>query len=810
MVILERDDLLARLGAEWQRARDGGGRLVLIEGEAGIGKTTLLRAFAQSMEADALTCWGACDALLTPRALGPLEDIAAGLGGELRRLLEHGVDRHRLFVAFVDRLAEQPTLVIIEDLHWADAATLDLLRYCGRRITRTHSLLVASLRSDELVPAHPLRAVLGDLATSGALRLAPQPLSAAAVQALCGERVIDAAELHRKTAGNPFFVTEVLAADGDGVPAVVQDAVFARTARLSASGRAVLDAAAVAGPRVELWLLQALTAAESASIEECLATGVLRADGPTFAFRHELARQALLQAMTPTRSSSLHRLVLQALLSRTGSQQGFAPDAARLSHHADAAGDAEAVLHWSPLAAREAAARGAHRQAAEHWARAIAHAPAGVARAPLLDEQTSELQISGSLEQAIAARRQAARLWREAGQAGPAAISLARLATLLVLAGRNSESEEALREARSLVVAADTTAATSTTAAAMAVQRAAAGLRMLSHDCEEAIALARPVLAYAEQANDRASVVQLGITLGVAELSLGHVDEGLAQFEHALAVAEAIPSDFSIGQVLTNLGAGCADVMQLDRAEAALRRGITFCAERDLDAMQMYQLSWLAHVHLWRGRWDEAADAAQKVMGDTRAATIARIMALVALGRLRARRGDPGVWHALDEARELARATGAVQRIAPTQAARAEAAWLEGRDADAASEAAEAMPLALAKRLPHHIAELALWSRRSGAQSVLPPECARHPAAMEAAGGWRAAADAWHALGCPYEAARALADGNESAQREALATFERLAARPMVERVRRHLRAAGVRGLPRGPRSITSARTRQA
>jgi DNA-binding CsgD family transcriptional regulator len=208
-------------------------------------------------------------------------------------------------------------------------------------------------------------------------------------------------------------------------------------------------------------------------------------------------------------------------------------------------------------------------------------------------------------------------------------------------------------------------------------------------------------------------------------------------------------------------------------------------------------------VRTLQGRWNDAAGAAHEVIGERRATTIARIMALIALGKLRARRGDPGVWTALDEARDLACGTGTLQRIAPMHAARAEAAWLEGRVEDVAREAAACLPLALEKRQAGFAAELLLWCRRGGVEAAIPAFCEQHPCALEAAGRWQEAAQAWHALGCPFEAARAAADGDENAQREALAAFESLGARPMAERVRRNLRSAGVRGLPRGPRSST-------
>jgi DNA-binding CsgD family transcriptional regulator len=793
MTLLERDGLLAQLRAQWSAACAGPGRLVFVEGEAGIGKSTLLRSFAQSMHGDAPVHWGACEALLTPRPLGALDDIALSCRGELRVRLAGGGERHRRFVAFVELLAEQPSLAVLEDVHWADEATLDLLRYAGRRIERTRSLLVASFRSDELVPTHPLRAVLGDLATHCALRMALPPLSLAALQALCSERGVDALELHRRTAGNPFFVTEVLAAGARGVPATVQDAVLARAARLLPSARAVLDAAAVAGPRIEPWLLQALTAAESAAVEECLATGVLRADDTSYSFRHELARQAVLQAMTPTRSMSLHRMVLDALVAAPSTAAG----AARLAHHADAAGDAPAVRHWAPVAAREAAAHGAHRQAAEHLAAALKHTEAHAERAALLDEYAAELQMSGGLDIALAALREAAQAWRAHGDSGRAAVSLARLAGLFVLAARNAEGEAALREARALI-GPDTH-----TPAALAVQASAAAVRVLDRDCDEAIALATPVLAEAERTSDSGAMVRCLMTIGVALFGSGRIDQGIAHLERSLALAEASHNDRAVGQALANLGSGCGEFLMLDRAEGYLQRGIAYCAERDLDAPRLYQVAWLALVRMLQGRWDDAATAAHEVIGERRATTIARIMALIALGRLRARRGDPGVWAALDEARDLALRTGTVQRIAPMHAARAEAAWLEGRSDETAREAAAGLPLALAKHQAGFAAELLFWCRRRDAQTEIPAFCAQHPCALEAAGRWQEAAQAWRALGCPFETARALADGDEAAQREALAAFEWLGARPMVERVRRRLRAAGVRGLRRGPRSST-------
>lgn len=447
MTLLEREELLGTLRSQRARASASSGCLVFVEGEAGVGKTSLLREFAQSVREEAPVYWGACDAMHTPRPLVALEDIAAEASPAMQVLLDPSQDRHRLFVAFLDLLAQRPCLAVIEDVHWADDATLDLLRYAGRRIARTRSLLIASYRSDEMVPSHPLRGVLGDLATTGALRLAVQPLSLPAVRLLAAGLPLDAVDLYGKTQGNPFFVTEILAVSGSGVPATVEDAVLARAARLSRPGRAVLDAAAVAGPRVETWLLQELTQTDAQSLDECLATGVLCAGGGSFSFRHELAREAVLQAMPAMRLTHLHLLTFQALTSA----QDFPADPARLALHADAAGHRDGVLRWAPQAAALSARRGAHRQAARHWSQGLAHVGAGVERATMLDAYAVELHMSVSVEEAITARGEAARLWCEQGRVGNAAISLARQSLLFMYSGRIQEGKRAVCDACTLV-----------------------------------------------------------------------------------------------------------------------------------------------------------------------------------------------------------------------------------------------------------------------------------------------------------------------------------------------------------------------
>ena len=364
MELLERASFLRTLGGYASDARNGDGRLVLVSGESGIGKTVLLETFQRQISKDRWL-WGACDGLLTPRPLGPLFDIASQAGGELAALCNGGAARDRLFTAFLAEISSPVlTVAVIEDVHWADEATLDLLSFAGRRLGRTRVLLLATYRDDELADDHPLRRVLGDLATQRAIRrMRLPPLSQEAVRALAGERDVDVGELYRVTGGNPFYVSEIVEAGWPAVPPTVRDVVAARLVRLSTATRRAVETAAVTGTRVDLPLLTSVL--EASSVDECLATGILVADESGVRFRHELVRRAVEAGIPPYRQTELHARLLAALEERGGA------DPALLAHHAEGAGNEKAVLRHAPEAARRSAALGAHREAAAQYERAL-------------------------------------------------------------------------------------------------------------------------------------------------------------------------------------------------------------------------------------------------------------------------------------------------------------------------------------------------------------------------------------------------------------------------------------------------------
>jgi DNA-binding CsgD family transcriptional regulator/tetratricopeptide (TPR) repeat protein len=793
--LLERELELAALGEHLGAMRESArGRVVLVGGEAGVGKTTLLRRFSDESADVAAILWGACDVLFTPRPLGPFLDIAEVAGGELDELVHSDAKPYEVASALIRELrARSPSVVVLEDVHDADEATLDVLRLLARRTETVPALVLVSYRDDELDRTHPFRLVLGELAASqGVHRLKLAPLSATAVTALAEPRGIDGDDLYRTTSGNPFFVTEVLEAGAAEIPQTVRDAVLARAARLSPAARAVVDAVSVVPPQAELWLLESLVDTAGDGLEECLSSGILISAPAGVAFRHELARLAIEDSMPPNRRIELHRRALAALEdSRDGD-----PDLARLAHHAEAAGDAKAVLEFAPPAAARAASLGASREAAAQYARALRFSE-GLdlpGRGDLLDRLAYACYVIGDIDGALDAQQRALECHRELGDARREGDSLWSLSRLLRYVGRIEEAMDVGRLAVSVLEPLP-----SGHEAAMAYCNLS-HLFMHLEQADATIAWGTRALELAEQIDDpEARVYALANIGNIEQLTDG---TGVAKLEQSLELAMRFGLDEHAGRAFLGFSWWLPRGRAYADADPYLERGIEYCTERGLDLWRLFQLAARARGELDRGRWDEAVDSAMLVLRDPRTAPVPRISALAVLGLVRARRGDPDVWPPLDEAWQLAEPTGELQRVEPAAAAYVEAAWLEGRSGRAAEVAATALDLAVRRGAPWIVGEFASWLSRAGVDREVP--VSSEPWSAQLAQDWQRAAELWTALDSPYEAALALTDAeDEEAVREGLGGLQRLGAQATAARVTRRLRERGVRGVPRGPRAAT-------
>jgi DNA-binding CsgD family transcriptional regulator/tetratricopeptide (TPR) repeat protein len=851
--LLERGDQIGALRESVRRvAQRSRGGVVLVPGEAGIGKTALIRHFCDDAGTPVRVFRTACDPLFTPRPLGPLLELADAMTGAQRangelfgQIASAGAAFDVATVLLRELRKAAPVVVVIEDVHWADEATLDVIRLLARRADSVPLLLLLSYRDDQLERTHPLRIVVGELSEAGRVlsRLALPGLSRAAVAVLTRQTDVDPVRLHERTAGNPFFVTEVLGAPADGIPHSVRDAVLARAARLSGPARDLLDAAAVVPGQAETWLLEALHPAAIGSLDDCVGSGMLTASPGRIRFRHEIARLVIEESLTPGLRTALHRRVLSVL-----EKNEDAAGPARLAHHAEAAGDDLAVLRHASAAGEAAAAAGAHREAARLYTRALAVADRlpDLDRAGLLERYAKEAHFAtlgtNAGPEPTAALQDALDIYRARGDLMGQGRTLRLLAMQLGGEGKVAESYAVSLEGATI-------------------------LERMPPSPELALTYVNLAAHYGimrdPQAHECAlKAISLGERTGCAEAVYGGLDlvgcihiiagdlTGVAELERGRDLAERHRDYFRAGNSHLNLCWMLALRHEWLLAGRFLDPAVTFCLEHGQEPRVTQLRSLQMESLLARGLWDEAVAAADPLLGAPDGPPpVTRCRALTVLGTVRARRGQPGYWPLLDEAADLAMRTEmAYHHQAPVAAARAEAAWLEGRHAAAIAEAERPEPAALL-RDPFAALDLAWWRLRAYAaagEAAGEAGCAdggvvgggaggaadgaaagaADGAAAGAAGGAAGGAVAelpdpyrmlmsgdragaaswWRERGQPYEAALAsVGSGDADALRQAIEVLRGLGAQPAMAVAARELRGLGERYLPRQPRAATSA-----
>lgn len=810
-VVLERDAELATFLDAADAAAGGSGSVVLVSGEAGIGKSSLVAAVRRALPSGARVLVGRCDDLTTPRVLGALRDLAGEVGADLARALRAPGERDALFAAVHDELdwAGHATVLVVEDVHWADEATLDLLRWLGRRVDALPALLVLTCRDDEPGEPgnpHPVRRLLAAAAAWPSVhRLALRPLSEAAVAVLSARTAADPAAVVALTGGNPFLVREVLASPG-GVPAGVADLVHARLHRLDPASRDAVERLSVLSAAPERALVDALVPGGLPALAVAEQHGLLIVTPRQVTFHHELVRRAVLDGLTGARRTSLNGAALVALEALSG------VDPARLVHHAREAGDVAAVLRHGPEAARAASTGRAHRQAAEHLHTVLAHRQhlAPDVLVALLEASAVECYTVGDRgRSALADQREAVALRRRRPDQVALGSALRWLSRISWWVGDRPGAERAAAEAVEVLATAG-----DRRELALAVSNTAQ-VAMLGERLTEAIEHAGLAVTLAHEIGDPAVLSHALNNLGTARWARGDpAGRGLLEESRDLALAHGLAEHAS--------RACCNLVWQLlvqlrprDAAEE-LVRGIEVAEGAEQVAFWRYLHVERAMVAMAQARW---ADARTDAAVGLDATSPIRCSALFVLGRVALRTG--GEARALvEECWELGQELAEPQRTAPAAALACEAAWLAGDLARVREIAAPVHAETVRLGVPVWGVELEHWLRLAGApvdpsegtgvRRASAPLGGRHPYAASARGDWVGAAAAWESAGYPYEAAAALTcverstPGRTGSVLAGLADLDALGATALADRVRAELRTAGVPGVPRGP----SARTR--
>jgi len=796
VVLLERAEELGFLHVLLDDAIRGAGRLVLVHGEAGVGKSALVREWAAAE--GCRTLWGACDPLSSPRPLGPVIDIADHLDPRVGELLRSG-QRDGLFEATLAALrAVGPIVFVVEDLHWADGSTLDFLRFVARRLEGAQVLVVVTFRDDDLRATDPVRVMLGDIASQPAVQRLPVPLlSAAAVVQLAEEFEVDADALYHETGGNAFFVSEVLASGGNHLPSTVQDAVLSRVHRLSLQSRLALESASVIGSRVEPSLLLGMPGVTADAVDDCVSAGMLRFEAPTYVFRHEIIRQAVLSGITPGRLGASHWQVLDHLRAMPMSPRPYA----RLAEHAQMAGDGPAICEFAVAAGDSAAALGSHREAAYQYGRALPYAEFldTDQRIELLVKHGRECRISDDHKASIQAWERALELLRDAGRDLEAVDALLALDDAYYTLGDSSRGTLFVDQALALL---EGKPDSREKAAALSRQGAQHSRRS---QYEDAIPWLVQALEMSERVGDNEVTARTLNNLGICRFLLAEHSTGLDLLHDGLRIA--LDNDEQDGAVRIYQNLAGLTWLHLDLVEAhtLLEDAEQYARDRDLHGDLMCILSSEVTMKLDLGRWNEAWAQAHDLIHARNIGRVSRVESLIALGLLNARRGDrSGVWPYLDEARDFVSNNETLGYRGLVAVARGEAHLLENNIEAIRDEVLPWYEEAVRLHDEEVLSDLAVLAWRAGLIDE-PPAGLREPEMLSITGRHREAADFWTRVGAAYRAPWALLDSSTEVDlREARALFDRLGATALVERTDAKLRHIGAK-VPRGARPSTRA-----
>ncbi|MDJ0642678.1 MAG: AAA family ATPase [Erythrobacter sp.] len=707
IMLAERDTELARLH-ELLATSVQTGHVAVIGGEAGIGKTALLREFTGQIAADVRCVWGMCDALFTPRPLGPVHDIAAILGdlGEDWQTAGGTALFSRLFAQLAD--SSQPVVLILEDVHWADAGTLDFIRFLGRRITLCRVLLIVSYRNDELGRGHPLLRVLGDIPSAQLERIELQALSLGAVARMADESGRDAQDLLSITGGNPFFLSEILAdPEGDRqVPVSVQDAVNSRLTRLSKAHIGLLEALSIIPVPIDPALHCGWIEDHERLLQDCIDLSILTEDTDgRIRFRHELARLATGNRCSSIDLRNLHHRHLTFMLRQTERY-----DAGELLHHARGAADAQRVLEFSPIAADKAAALGAHKEAADYLEAALEYVdeadPAEAAQ--LYESWAYEAAISHRIDdRVIEARRHALTMWRALQRNDKIADNLRHLSRLHWYRGEAVQANRYLDDAIRLLEQAD---ASERLALAYSMR---SQMHMLASRMDDAIEWGtRALELVAENSTPEVEVHALN-NIGTARLFLGNA-LGIDDLHRSLNIALENNLHEDSARVFTNLSEYAVDLRRLDLAEETLKQGLAFDTEHDLDSWTFYLRGREAQLRLEQGRLKEAEEVCRAVIGTPGQTLLMKLPARIMLARAQIRMGEEPAARTLEKAHKDALATGEIQYCIPVLIGMLERAWLIGSQS-LASEACQALDRIDQACFSHWTrAEYAFWRHLTG------------------------------------------------------------------------------------------------
>ncbi|MDQ3279337.1 MAG: LuxR C-terminal-related transcriptional regulator, partial [Bacteroidota bacterium] len=781
----------------FEKVTSGEGHALFIMGEAGIGKSSLVKAFLKSVKTCSYTYTALCDFLFTPRPLGPIYDLALQISDSLAEAMRTTPSRTELFALFAKTLAEgaKTSVIVIEDIHWADEATLDFIKFFARRIQTTNCLLLLTFRDDEITPHHPLNNILGELTSTAFTRIHLAPLSKESVHTLACNAGYKGEDVYAITGGNPFYVSEVLASYSTGIPENVKDTILSVYNRQNEITRKAWQLLAIMPEGLEYNYAGTIDERWLDAFDESLSKGIAVLRNDRLYFKHELYRRTIEASLSPIKQLELNKRVLTYFLSsfqETGEVQ-------RIVHYAKNAAEKKLVFQFAPLAAKHAAAVGAHTEAAKLYLAALENAPDHDSDklVSLYEAYLYECYLTNQIQEAIRFQEKALQVWQKKEATLQIGNSYRFLSRLWWFTGHRQEAEyyglKAVQIFEALPVSKEK---------AMAFSNMSQ-LKMLSDEADEAVRWGQLAIEMAHLLGDDEILCHALNNVGTAQWKIPALQNtGRQNVEKSLLLSLRHSYHEHAARAYTNLISNNINSKDYPEAERYLAEGLHYCEERDLHSWIRYKLAWKAKLLLEKGAWQQAEEIAKRLTAAQSQVNIVKIGALTVQAVIAMRKGKPEGLSLLKEAKALAIETKEHQRIIPVLTACFEYEWLTGNALLTEPECTQFSAFVKSVNNPFVNMEAIYWWHKARPEDTrCGVELKKLDNLLQTETLLAKAHENWKS--CPYEKALFLFEGADEEKHSSLLLLDALGATTTAEKLRNLMRQVGIKRIPRGLRTST-------
>ncbi|HEY5968743.1 MAG TPA: AAA family ATPase [Chitinophagaceae bacterium] len=803
MELIEREGFLRSLETMFQSVAEGEGHCILLSGEAGIGKTSLIKTFYKVKKDNYKIYQGTCDALFIPRPLAPIYDIIWQIQSDTKENELYKVDRSLLFNQLFNGLEQQkkPVIIIIEDIHWADEATLDFIKFFARRIGRIHCLFILSYRDNEILDDHPLRNVLGQLPSDSLTRLQLLPLSRQAVEKMAEERGYKGEDVFSISGGNPFYVTEILASYSPGVPDNIKDAILSVYHRQEKGTKNAWAICSVIPEGLEIKRFAKIKSSWDEGMDHCFALQIIIIKNNRVVFKHELYRRTIEGSLSPFKRIALNKMILDLFLDSFEAEG----EIERIVHYAKNANENKLVIKYAPIAARQAARVGAHIEASKLFLTAIEFSDGSDEdqMVEFYESYAYECYLTNQTKDAIIYQGKALKVWQKKNEVERAGHSLSFLSRLWWFNGNRQEAEKYGKQAIEILESQP-----ASKAKAMAYSNVSQ-LKMLSDDNAECIEWGNKAIEMAKKLKDDEILSHAMNNVGSALWKINFSNEsGKKMLFKSLDIALKNSFHEHAARSYSNIASIYLLFKEYELAKQVLEEGINYCEERNLDASKNYKLYAKARMLLETGDWKQASMIIENLLLNPSQLGSVKITALALLAIIKIRKGEEDVLVYLNEAKLLAMKTKEHSRIIPVMIAELQYEWLTGMQRVTEEEIKLSIELVQGVDNIFLNSEFSFWLQKVRKKDLGLPEL-YEPYKLLKEGKSRLAAAFWEIKGCPFEKAFALFAGNEEDMKNALLVFQQIGADAVYEKIKMEMRAVGIKKIPRGLRESTKTNPAQ-